>query len=242
MEKIQFKTKEELENHIKKIMKEISNERECDIYTHMTVYTGRERKCGENDTLDQRMSSILKYGLELDRYASIGGTMYHLGSSSDDDIAKKVVKYNYYQVQTKKVAIFALPKKVTVDGVVYDYSLADERLSKKFGEYGKHEERILSSLFDVIKDGFRLPTYYTLGAYIFDEENGVFEYVNPETHLAYNDKLTFENHDEKVVKDKVRDLIEKHGTKDVSAIIEKVSDETLKRVWYAEDTDISSLD
>ena len=246
-----FNTPKEYTEFLKDLIAEVSNKNEFNVFLHM-IGDWRDDTTPFNDSyniIEDRLYGILKSGLHLKNYSTINGTMNFLGSSFDEGIAERILKYEYYRnLENKASCIILIPKFITSNNKLFEYSSFDNvsfrekpnRLISAYRNNGGSEpdsHHYKCCLFDVIKEDRPLPKEYLLATQIINENEGKYSIVLPKTHLTQIPEEEAKKHLE-IVSNLVEKKIEKHQTFELTELIVKQYKEEEKWINYLLDFEI----
>lgn len=246
-----FSNREEYEKALKEEIKKLDTLGEFEISLHQVGPSfvpndDSRRIAGTRET----MLRIMREGLEIDGYGSLGGTAMKIGSNYDYNI-RDIVEYSYYDRGRdnvdKGVCIIAIPKYITVDGKKVKFSYAPEERNRAADKFNaKHRfsslkgEHMVNSLFDCVKRdkiqsydeegkevkvnyGY-LPKEFMLCFQEIIAEDSSYRLINPQSHLVYASdahKKAFAAELERIVKE----CFKKYQTDNIEEILFKVMEE-----------------
>ena len=124
------------------------------------------------------VKNIFKLGLHTNKYATIYGTLYPLGTNKNYKISD-IINYCYTPNDDIHSIIFILPKNIKINDKILDFSslnLIDENLCNKI-PYNKKPDSYFAmhNILDITKGYQNLPKQFALAYQHSDLKNGIFE-------------------------------------------------------------------
>lgn len=227
---VKFDNKEELENYFQKLFQDINQLGVFNIYVHQVndFHECDTRHLSKRTLIKRRVAAIIKNGLLLDAYSTLTGTT-QLVCNTQNIKLDKLFEYNYYNCATyKALCIYALPKFISIDGKMVEFSsykgLTSYDFPKELMEEYKRQtsvpvrHHLKCSLFDAIKGYGSMPKHYSLGVLQFEDEKVSFIKTSP--HLYEMDEAMQQLHN-RTMERKVKNLYEKFGTDKTEEVIVK---------------------
>lgn len=215
--------KQQLIEYISNQLAMINNQKPCNIFIHqIRDYSRSEYQNTGAKIILSKAESILKQGFVVSQYSSINGTMKYIGDTEKIDV-HSILNYSYYKDSeiTAKV-LFAFPKIVTVENEELEFcsykgktdTLEMHDLIKLYKEKEGSKpanHHLKFCVLDAIKGAENLPSYYILGILLKYHNQNTYQFINPYTHLVYNnDNKNFKTHND-YVEDKMKKLYQTKG-------------------------------
>ena len=200
-----FNTKQQYIEYLQHLLDQLTERGEYVIYLHEM---SPDRSIREEDprriiATESTANSIIKYGLDLSDYGSIGGTARCFGDTTEVK-AETIFNYTYpccHVGAMRAVAIMALPKYIEVNGKKLEYAMCSNmgRVHEIEREAGiiPRVDHACRCVYDCIRDwkvydengecvkySTHLPREYLLGVQEIIEEDSEYRIVLPHTHLA----------------------------------------------------------
>ena len=145
---------------------------------------------GKN-VINKRLESIIRSGLEVERYGSIYSTTRLITNTKEQDV-EKILKYAMYDSDPKVVCLFAVPKYMYVDGRCVefsscdgaDYKLNNSNLVAAYKNNLPPPDHFKCCLLDAVKTKSSLSTKTLLAAYEINSKTGEVLLYLPRTHFV----------------------------------------------------------
>lgn len=244
-EEIKFKNREEYKNFLIQTLSKMNEKGTFNIYAHQISNCGSD---WFNYEIEYKKIQILSNSLtHINRYGSINGTMRLLGCTCNNlnEIAEKLINYNYDKLYDSNVCIVAIPKYIEVnyngEKKMIEYSSYkgkagstelrnDKELLDVFREITHNSmpdgDHFKCCFYDAIKNDKNLPKEYLLGIQGINAKEEKYSFTPTHTHLSEIDDKTVEKHNLST-EFEILKLYEKYGTDDPKVIFAKSSVEYL---------------
>ena len=225
-----FNSREELKNYLENLLRGVGSKQEYNIYLHqINDYYDDVNNLYGADAVKSKVFGILDKGFYISRYSALSGTAKMAGSTefiTGDDI----LDYEYYtKLNYKAICVVAIPKYISVDGEMVEYSSYNGQDSWSFPEDLTNEYiKIVKSapelhyfkccLFDAIKSYNDLPSCYMLGMVTIDKNNEQYAFIETGKHLYRLPEYLVLKHNNSV-ENKIKNLYEKYNTRDRKTVI-----------------------
>ena len=220
--KYSFGNTEQLCNFLHKILTRLE-EHDCfNILAHQ-IGDHNLKDCsvsGGKNVIQERLKSIIKSGLDTERYGSIYSTTRLITNTDEQDV-EKILKYAMYDSNPKVVCLFAVPKYMYVDGRMVEFSSCDgvdhkldnTNLVRAYNNNLPPPDHFKCCLLDAIKTTKSLSTKTLLAAYEINSKTGEISLYLPCTHFVYDENETAMYYNQQ--EQKLRELFYNAKTTDI---------------------------